>query len=34
VHQALDPIIVAGPWVAVVGGAVLGARRLIRSLAG
>jgi hypothetical protein len=33
VHQALDPIIVAGPWVAAVGGAVLGARRLIRSLA-
>jgi hypothetical protein len=34
VHQALDPIIVAGPWLAAVGGAVLGVRRLIRSLAG
>jgi hypothetical protein len=34
VHQSLDPIVVAGPWVAAVGGAVFGARRLIRSLAG
>jgi hypothetical protein len=34
VHQALDPIIVAGPWLAAVGGAVLGVRRLIRSPAG
>ena len=32
VHQPLDPIIVAGPWVAAAGGAVLGARKLVRSL--
>jgi hypothetical protein len=32
VHQPLDPIIVAGPWVAVAGGAVIGARKLVRSL--
>jgi hypothetical protein len=32
VHQALDPIIVAGPWVVAVGGAVVGVRRLVRSL--
>jgi hypothetical protein len=29
-HQWLDPIIVAGPWVAAASGAVLGARRLVR----
>lgn len=29
-HQALDPLIVAGPWVAAAGAAVLGARRLAR----
>jgi hypothetical protein len=33
VHQSLDPIVVAGPWVAAGVGAVLGARRLVRSLA-
>ena len=33
VHQSLDPIVVAGPWVAAGAGAVLGARRLARSLA-
>ena len=32
VHQPLDPIIVAGPWVAVVGAAVAGGRALVRSL--
>jgi hypothetical protein len=32
VHQALDPIIVAGPWVAAVGGAALGVRRLARAV--
>jgi hypothetical protein len=30
VHQAFDPILVAGPWVAAAGGLVLGVRRLIR----
>ena len=29
-HHLLDPVIVAGPWVAAVGVAVLGARRLVR----
>jgi hypothetical protein len=33
VHQSLDPIVVAGPWVAAAAGAVLGARRLVRSVA-
>jgi hypothetical protein len=33
VHQSLDPIVVAGPWVAAAAGAVLGARRLVRSAA-
>jgi hypothetical protein len=33
VHQSLDPIVVGGPWVAAGVGAVLGARRLVRSLA-
>jgi hypothetical protein len=28
-HHLLDPVIVAGPWVAVAGAAVLGARRLL-----
>ena len=32
VHQALDPLIVAGPWVAAVGGAVVGVRRLVRAV--
>jgi hypothetical protein len=32
VHQPLDPIIVAGPWVAAAGAAVGGARALVRSL--
>ena len=30
VHQSLDPVIVAGPWVAAAGVAVLGVRRLVR----
>jgi hypothetical protein len=29
-HQLLDPVIVAGPWVAAAGVAVLGARRLVQ----
>jgi hypothetical protein len=32
VHQALDPVVVAGPWVATVAGAVLGARKLVRAV--
>ena len=32
VHQPLDPIIVAGPWVAAVGAAVAGGRAVVRSL--
>lgn len=32
VHQLLDPVVVAGPWVAAAGGAVLGARRLLRAV--
>ena len=32
VHQPLDPIIVAGPWVAAAGAAVAGGRALVRSL--
>ena len=32
-HQLLDPVVVAGPWVAVAGAAVLGARRLVRRAA-
>lgn len=31
-HHLLDPVIVAGPWVAVAGAAVLGGRRLLRQL--
>jgi hypothetical protein len=31
-HQSLDPIIIAGPWVAAAGGAVAGVRGLVRSL--
>jgi hypothetical protein len=31
-HHPLDPILVAGPWVAAAAGAVVGARRLVRSL--
>ncbi len=30
-HQLLDPVVVAGPWVAAAGVAVLGARRLARA---
>jgi hypothetical protein len=33
-HQPLDPIIVAGPWVAAAGVASLGVRKLARSLRG
>ena len=29
-HHLLDPVIVGGPWVAVAGAAMLGARRLVR----
>ena len=32
VHQPLDPVIVAGPWVAAAGVAVAGGRALVRSL--
>jgi hypothetical protein len=32
-HQLLDPVIVAGPWVAAAGVAVLGARRLMQHAA-
>jgi len=32
VHQSLDPVVVAGPWVIAVAGAVLGARKLIRAV--
>jgi hypothetical protein len=31
-HQALDPLVVAGPWVVLVGAAGLGAHRLARSV--
>jgi hypothetical protein len=31
-HHLLDPVIVAGPWVAAAGGAVLGARKLVRAV--
>jgi hypothetical protein len=31
VHQPLDPVIVAGPWVAAAGAAVAGGRALVRS---
>jgi hypothetical protein len=30
-HQPLDPVVVAGPWVAAVTAAVLGARKLVRA---
>ncbi|GAB3325256.1 hypothetical protein GCM10027451_49940 [Geodermatophilus aquaeductus] len=33
-HQLLDPVVVLGPWVAGVGGAVLGVRRLVRAVRG
>ncbi|MFQ1002785.1 hypothetical protein [Modestobacter sp. SSW1-42] len=33
-HQLLDPLLVAGPWVAGAGAAVLGGRRLVRALRG
>ena len=33
-HQLLDPFLVAGPWVAGAGVAVLGVRRLVRALRG
>jgi hypothetical protein len=29
-HQLLDPVVVAGPWVAAAGVALVGARRLVR----
>jgi hypothetical protein len=32
VHQPLDPIIIAGPWVAAAGAAYAGARKLVRTL--
>jgi hypothetical protein len=31
-HQLLDPVVVAGPWVAVAGVAFSGARKLVRAL--
>jgi hypothetical protein len=31
-HQLLDPVVVAGPWVAGAGAAFLGARRVVRTL--
>jgi hypothetical protein len=31
-HQVLDPFLVAGPWVAGAGAAVLGARKLVRAV--
>jgi hypothetical protein len=34
VHQALDPVIVAAPWVAAAAAAYSGARKLVRSLQG
>ena len=33
-HQVLDPLLVAGPWVAGAGAAVLGVRRLVRAVRG
>ena len=33
-HQALDPLVVAGPWVVGAGAAVLGVRGLVRALRG
>ena len=33
-HQVLDPVIVAGPWVAAAGAAALGTRRLVRAVRG
>jgi hypothetical protein len=32
VHHALDPVVVAGPWVVAVAGAVLGVRTLVRAV--
>jgi len=32
VHHVLDPVVVAGPWVAAVAGAALGARKLVRAV--
>ncbi|SOD98213.1 hypothetical protein [Blastococcus haudaquaticus] len=31
-HHLLDPLVVAGPWVAAAGGAVLGVRKLVRAV--
>jgi hypothetical protein len=31
-HQVLDPVLVAGPWLAAAGAAVVGGRRLVRAL--
>jgi hypothetical protein len=33
-HQVLDPVVVAGPWVAAAGAATVGVRRLVRSIRG
>ena len=33
-HHLLDPVIVAGPWVAAAGVAVAGTRKLVRSIRG
>ncbi len=32
VHQPLDPVIVAGPWVAAAGAAYVGVRTLVRTI--
>jgi hypothetical protein len=34
IHQPLDPLIVAGPWVAAGGAALVGARKLVKALTG
>ncbi|HJX43459.1 MAG TPA: hypothetical protein VJ352_07255 [Geodermatophilus sp.] len=33
-HQLLDPVVVAGPWIAGAAGAVLGVRRVVRAVRG
>jgi hypothetical protein len=33
-HQLLDPVVVAGPWVAGAGAAVLGVRKVVRAVRG
>jgi hypothetical protein len=31
-HHVLDPVLVAGPWLAAAGAVVVGGRRLVRAL--